>query len=95
VESNFQVNTNWALPVDAPFYVDNDALKYEPFTKPLFGDLTITEISKDLRNNKQKYLRNAAVHYWINEDCINHLNEVIEETSYLVQRLETELKNRE
>ncbi len=94
VESNFQVNTNWALPVDAPFYIENDALKYEPFTASLFGDLTIEEISQDLRNNKQKYLRNAAVHYWINEDCINHLNDVKQKTITLIQRLETELHNR-
>ncbi len=91
-ESNFEVNTNWALPIDAPLYTETDILKYESTADFLFGKSTIAIAGSDLRKNKDRYIRNAAVHYWVNTDCIDMLKEVSDETARLIERLEFELK---
>jgi hypothetical protein len=91
--SNFEVNTNWALPIDAPFYIENDVLKYEPTAAFLFEKYSANSASNNLREHKQKYIRNAGVHYWVNEDCINLLNGVREETVILIGKLESEINS--
>jgi cell division protein FtsL len=92
-ESNFLVSTNWALPIDAPFYIEHDFLKYEPTASFLYGAPESIN-ADDIRRDKVNYIRNAAVHYWVNTDCIHLLNGLTERTSALVERLESEIKTR-
>ena len=91
-ESNFQVNTNWALPIDAPLYADNDLLKYEPTSAFLFGLTQSGLATNELKKNKGKFIRNAAVHYWVNSDCIRLVLNIKKETIELVHRLELKLQ---
>jgi len=93
IQSNFEINSDWALPVDAPLYVDFNVLKFEPTTSFLFKTDSETFSTFEIKENSEEYLRNAAVHYWINLDCINLLNGAINETTELVTRLALEIQN--
>ena len=94
-ESNFQVNTNWALPIDAPLYAENDLLKYEPTSAFLFGPTQSGLATNELKQNKGKFIRNAAVHYWVNSDCIRLLLNIKNETIKLIHKLELKLQIQE
>jgi hypothetical protein len=87
-----QVATNWALPLDAPFTYENDIMKFEPTTSFLFPNQAINTLAKELRNEKMKYISNAAAHYWINTDAINQINVLIIETKNLIKVLENNFK---
>ncbi|MBI1191879.1 MAG: hypothetical protein GC205_01705 [Bacteroidetes bacterium] len=93
IKANFQVNADWALPIDAPFYVDFSVLKFEPSTSFIFKTDSENLSAFEVKENREEYLRNAAVHYWINLDCINLLSNVINETTVLVARLSSEIQN--
>jgi len=89
VEWEFKINLNWATPIDAPLFINADALKYETATTSfLFPDESISSQADDLRKNQALYIRNAALHYWINVDCITALKQTKEETETLVALLE-------
>jgi protein associated with RNAse G/E len=86
-----QVAVDWALPLDAPFTVENDIMKYEPTTSFLFPEQSKQEQATEIRNNGIKYISNTAAHYWINQDAIRQLNGMIQETKALISLLNTEL----
>lgn len=86
-----QVAVDWALPLDAPFTVDNNAMAFEPHTAFLFPERSVESSAEELRTNRLSYINNAAAHLWINMDAINQLQELIDATSILVGKLEVEL----
>lgn len=89
VEWEFQINLNWATPIDAPLFIDADALKYETETTAfLFPDESISSKADDLRKNQALYTRNAALHYWVKVDCIDMLKRTKGESEILVALLE-------
>ena len=91
----FQINMNWAIPIDAPLFIETDALKFETNnTSFLFPDESITEKAKSLRKNQDLYTRNAALHYWINRDCINILKEMRNKTGEFINLLENHINSR-
>jgi hypothetical protein len=49
--------------------------------------------AKELREEQAIYTRNAAIHYWINDHCINYLKKVKEETLDFIGLLEKANKN--
>jgi len=93
IQANFEINSDWALPVDAPLYVDFSVLKFEPSTSFLFKTDAENLSAFEIREHKEEYLRNAAVHYWINLDCINLLHGAVNETTELITRLALEIEN--
>lgn len=90
-EERIQIAIEWALPLDAPFTVQNNIMKFEPSTAFLFPDESNAMLAKELKENKMSYISNAAAHYWINNDAISQLQELREQTTELITRLETEL----
>ncbi len=92
VTERIQIAINWALPLDAPFTVQNNIMKFEPSTSFLFPEESIQELAGELRDKKVIYISNAAAHYWINTDAISQFNELLQRTSSLTVRLEDELK---
>ena len=93
VESNFKINIDWAIPIDAPLFINTNALQFDSkFTKSLFPEKTTEHLSNEIRKNENIFLRNAALHYWINEDCIAYLKSIEEETSILVSLIENIIK---
>ena len=83
---------NWALPLDAPFTVQNNIMKFEPVTSFLFPEESTEQLARELRDKKINYIGNAAAHYWINKDAIAQFKYLIKQTSLLVVKLEHELK---
>jgi len=91
ITERFQIATNWALPLDAPFTLENDIMQFEPSTKFLFPEKSNKIHARELRTNKMSYFSNVAAHYWIDNDAINELRKLIKETSNLILSLEHEL----
>jgi len=95
IKLEFQININWAVPIDAPLFIETDALKFETNnTAFLFPDESITEKAKSLRNNQDLYTRNAALHYWINRDCIAILKEMRDKTGAFINLLERHINSK-
>ena len=92
IESNFKINSDWAKPIDAPLWINTDALKFDTnFTSFLFPNESIENLAKELRKDQVVYLRNAALHYWINEDCLVYLRQIKEDTSIFIDLLENNI----
>jgi hypothetical protein len=89
-----RVAVDWALPLDAPFTVENNAMAFEPHTAFLYPDRSVESMAEDLRANRLSYISNAAAHLWINMDAIEKLHELSYATSILVGKLEVELNER-
>jgi hypothetical protein len=92
VKERIQIDIDWALPIDAPFTINNNILQFEPYTAFLFPDKSNNELADDLKKNKLDYINNAAAHYWVNNDAIVYFKELIEKTSDLITKLEEELR---
>ncbi len=92
-EANVQININWAIPIDAPLFIETNAIKYDSkYTKLLFSEQPVKNLADELYKNETVFLRNIAAHYWINKDCINYLLKIKEETGTLVDILENLVK---
>ncbi len=93
VELNFQQDYNWATPIDAPLFTDTDALKFDTYnTSFLFPNTSMENLAKEIKRNKDIYLRNAALHYWMNKDCILQLKQIKDKTITLNNLLEKTIK---
>ena len=86
-----RIAVDWALPLDAPFTVDNDVMAFEPHTAFLYPERSVELQAEDLRTNRLSYISNSAAHLWINTDAIDKLHELSEATSILVSKLQDEL----
>lgn len=86
-----QVATDWTLPLDGPFTLKNNIMKFEPSTDFLFPESSPGALAKELRENKIDYISNAAAHYWINSDAISGFEKLKTLTSLLIVELEDEL----
>ncbi|WP_179345367.1 DUF6090 family protein [Winogradskyella ursingii] len=86
-----RIGTEWALPNDAPFTYNNSIMRFEPASAFLFGEQNQAELANHLRNKKDEYINNMAIHYWINKDAIEQLQLLIKETTVLITMLENEL----
>ena len=90
----FKIDSDWAIPIDAALFTDTDALRFDSNkTSFLFPDASIEMQAKELREEQAIYTRNAAIHYWINDHCINYLKKVKEETLDFIGLLEKANKN--
>jgi hypothetical protein len=93
VEANFQINIKWAIPIDAPLFIETNAIEIDSkYTKSLFSEQSVKKLANELYKNENIFLRNIAMHYWINEDCINYLIKIKAETTILVNKLERLIK---
>jgi len=86
-----QVATDWTLPLDGPFTLKNNIMKFEPTTAFLFPESSPEALAKELRDSKIDYISNAAAHYWINADAISSFEKLRTLTSLLIEELEREL----
>ncbi|MFZ6053088.1 DUF6090 family protein [Halocola ammonii] len=90
IDWSFNVNSDWAMPIDATLFTETDALIFDTaYTSHLFPDKTNNELAKMLRNNRDIYMRNAALHYWINKDCIADLELILNDVTDFIEMLET------
>lgn len=88
-----RIGTEWALPNDAPFTYNNSIMRFEPESAFLFGDQNQSELADHLKEKKEEYINNAAVHYWINKDAIGKLENLIADTNRIIDLIQQELKN--
>lgn len=92
INSDIQINIDWAFPIDAPLFVETDVLKFETNnTSFLFPDESIKSKAESLRKNQDLYIRNAALHYWVNKDCVSILKKVKNETNIFIKLLESNI----
>jgi len=89
-----RVAMDWALPLDAPFTVDNDVMAFEPHTAFLYPERSVAKQAEELRANSLSYISNSAAHLWINLDAITQMKDLTERTKILISELETELNIR-
>ncbi|NNL16982.1 MAG: hypothetical protein HKO81_10120 [Flavobacteriaceae bacterium] len=87
-----RIGTEWALPNDAPFTYNNSIMRFEPVSDFLFGEQNQSELANHLRDKKEEYINNAAVHFWINKDAIDKLKILITDTNEIINLIEKELK---
>ncbi|PIB32669.1 DUF6090 family protein [Maribacter sp. 4G9] len=87
-----RIGTEWALPNDAPFTYNNSIMRFEPVSDFLFGNQNQTELANHLRDKKEEYINNAAVHFWINKDAIDKLKMLITDTNEIINLIEKELE---
>ncbi|GAA4806607.1 DUF6090 family protein [Litoribaculum gwangyangense] len=81
VELNFKLDYDWATPIDAPLFTQTDALKFDTdYTSILFPNTTKENLANEIIKNKNIFLRNAALHFWMNKDCIIELRRIKEKT---------------
>lgn len=92
VAERIRIGTDWALPIDAPFTFKNNIMRFEPHTASMFPDTNTEFLAKELRLNKVEYISNAASHLWINEDAINQLKMLTNQTTAIISLLNKELK---
>lgn len=86
-----KIGTEWALPNDAPFTYNNSIMRFEPVSAFLFGEQNLLEQANHLRDNKEEYINNAAVHFWINKDAIANLKKLKTETNKVIKLIKKEL----
>jgi hypothetical protein len=95
VEWDYKINAEWAIPIDAPIFIQSDALRFDTAsTAFLFPAESIEKQAETLRKNKEIYLRNGAVHFWINKDCITMLQQISEDTLVIIAILEEAITDR-
>jgi hypothetical protein len=95
VESNFKIDNDWATPIDAPFWIHTDAIRFDTnFTSFLFPDASTEKLAQELRKEQSIYMRNAALHYWINEHSVSYLKKAKEKTSDFIVLLEDAIKSK-
>ncbi|MDY2588551.1 DUF6090 family protein [Winogradskyella aquimaris] len=87
-----RIGTEWALPNDAPFTYNNSIMRFEPVSDFLFGEQNQSDLANHLRDKKEEYINNAAVHFWINKDPIDKLKVLITDTNEIINLIEQELK---
>ena len=75
-----------------PFTYNNSVMRFEPVSAFLFGKQNLSEQANHLREKKEEYINNAAVHFWINKDAIANLERLILETNKIINLIEKELK---
>jgi len=90
VELNFKLDYDWATPIDAPLFTQTDALKFDTdYTSFLFPNTTKENLVNEIIKDKNIFLRNAALHFWMNKDCIIELKRVTDKTkeiSYILKK---------
>jgi quercetin dioxygenase-like cupin family protein len=91
VQERMNIDTDWALGLDMPFYYDMDGMKFVPNTAHLFPKATQKELADELRRNKIKYINSAAGGYWVDQDAIDLMQGLRQQTLQLIQRMENEL----
>ena len=87
-----RIGNDWALPNDAPFTYNNSIMRFEPVSAYLFGEQNLSEQANHLREKKEEYINNSAIHFWINKDAIANLERLITETNKSINLIEKELK---
>ena len=87
-----KIGTEWALPIDAPFTYNNSIMRFEPVSAFLFGNQNQLELANHLRDKKEEYINNAAVHFWINKDAIDKLDKLLTEISEIIDLIDKELE---
>ena len=66
VKSNFQINKDWAIPIDAPLFIETNALQFDTnFTSSLFSERS--EENRLRIKKRTGYLFTQCITaYWIN-----------------------------
>ena len=89
VELNFKQNYDWATPIDAALYTQTDALKFDAdYTSFLFPRASDQNLATEIINDKTIFLRNAAIHFWMNKDGLIQLKRIKDQTSLICAMLE-------
>ena len=66
-----------------------DALKFDTdYTSFLFPSASNENLAREIIKDKNIFLRNAAVHFWMNKDCIIELKRINDKTRVISTILE-------
>lgn len=93
IEDNFTINQEWINPIDAKFTAESDVLRYFHVTEHLFAFQSPEDQAKQLMDNKEIYIRDAAAHYLGNVFAINSFEEKIREVSLIMDIIRSEMNH--
>jgi hypothetical protein len=91
ISKSQRLNIDWVLTSDSKLSENTSALEIDNVTKVLFKDKDISKAFDNLVENKEMLERNAATHYWIDNDLSNMLKGLKINAINLIQLLEDEL----
>lgn len=91
--TKFNSNREWLNSIDAGLTAKLDVLKFDPKTDQLFEKQSIKIKVQQLRREKNVYVRNAAVHFWVNESSIALIEMELMEVSKLIEVIKKELQD--
>lgn len=91
-KTRFHFNREWITSIDAGFTAQSDVLRFDPKTNQLFEVQSLENKARQLRHEKDIYIRNAAVHFWVNESSINSIDEQLIAVSRLIDLLRDALE---
>lgn len=92
VKDRMSINTDWAITLDGPFYYEHDFMRLASNTQHLFPKKSEADIVQELRKNKIKYINNAASGYWVDQDAVHYLSDLLEKVTRLIERLQLEVE---
>ena len=87
-------NNGWGLSMDEYLNRSTDGLRWDKITNTLFSELEPNEESILIRQNKDYYIRNMAVHFWINHYYIVMIEELNLLVIEVLEEIELELLNK-
>ena len=88
VKERLEINNQWSVTLDGPFQVKHTIMQFEPSTRGFFSQQNPSELADQLRSNKHDYLNNAAVHYWVDQDAMDQIQQLVPLTEQLIVSLQ-------
>jgi Family of unknown function (DUF6090) len=92
MHERIRLSTEWALPLDAPFYLKTHAMKLDSSVIFLYPKENYKALAREIRQNKLDFIDNSAAHYWVNTDAMERFQESKQLTAILIEELENELE---
>jgi hypothetical protein len=90
-ESAVNTNSNWALSQDEEITIKTDALSLNERTEKLFPKLSENEKADMIISEKDLYIRNAALHYWICSSTIEAINYLKRKSELVIEKIDENL----
>lgn len=86
--NGYEINKDWVVPLDVTISQETDALGFSNQTKNLYNLTDKSNAISELDTQKKLLKRHASVHFWINDDTIDKLNNIQATAENLIVALE-------
>lgn len=84
----FRINNDWILQSEDDVYMGSDALRYDARTSALFPEQSVMDSARYLRDNRDLFIRHAALHFWLKDRAVEILDDAIDRSERVLQQIE-------